>query len=94
MTEKELPMLCDEQDFALVLEHAVQVADEILATAGEDPDVLENCAITLPADFVLDMIDYLVEYACRYEEFDPTETIALLELHRSYQFRYGNRTVH
>ena len=94
MTEKEETPLCEEKDFSLVLEHAVQLIDEILSTAGEDPDVLEQTTVTTSADFLLDALDYLVEYASRYESFDPSEIIGMLELHRSYQYRYGNRTVH
>jgi hypothetical protein len=94
MTEKQKTKLCVQKDFALVLEHSVQLIDEILSTAGEDPEVLEETTVTTSAAFILDALDYLVEYATRYEDFETSEIIGMLELQRNFQTRYGNRTMH
>lgn len=80
--------------FSELLEHAVAVCDEILAEAGDSQEELETSTVTLPADFVVNVLDCLIEYACVYEDFKADEIVGMLELQRSYQSRYGNRTVH
>lgn len=80
--------------FSELLEHAVAVCDEILAEAGDNLEDLEAATVTLPADFVVNVLDCLVEFACTYENFNADEIVGMLELQRSYQSRYGNRTVH
>ena len=77
--------ISDHPDFVRVLEHAVYIADEILASVGEDDEDLANASVTVSAEFLLDFTDMLVEFAAIYEDFDPTEHLALLDLCRNHQ---------
>lgn len=88
------PPITDSPQFFKMVEHAVAISDEILCECGEDEETLENSRVTLSANFVLDMTDCLVEFACRYEGFDPADIVGLLELQRLHQVRYGTATVH
>lgn len=88
------PAITEHPEFYKMIEHAIAISDEILCECGEDDETLQNSAVTVSADFILDMTDIIVEFACRYEDFDPSEIIGLLELQRLHQVRYGTATVH
>lgn len=90
MTNK---LISQEPGFSMLLERAVQAADEILVECGDDEEFLEKSTATLPCDFILDCFDTLIEYARRYEDFDTEGILGMLELQRDYQIRYGNRTI-
>lgn len=99
MTQKKVvvqpePAITDQPQFYKMVEHAVAIADEILCECGEDDETLQNSTVSVSADFMLDMTDCLIEFACRYEDFDPGEIVGLLELQRLHQVRYGTATVH
>lgn len=97
MTKKNVvvePPITDNAGFYKMIEHAVAISDEILCECGEDVETLEGSAVTISADFMLDMADCLVEFAMRYEDFDPADIVGLLELQRLHQVRYGTATVH
>lgn len=77
--------ISDHPDFARVLEHAVYIADEIINSVGTEEEDLANASVTVSAEFLLDFTDMLIEFAAIYEDFDPSEHLALLELCRNHQ---------
>lgn len=98
MTEevKPEPPLSQEQDFSLMLEHAVHIASHILDSVGDSEEALKSSSVTLSCDFVMDLTDYVVQMACRYEDFSESmdRAIVMYQEQSKRQVKFGSRTVH
>lgn len=94
MSDEQEPKISEQQWFAMLLEHAVSMASHILDEVDEVN--LDKSNVTLSADFVIDLLDCVIEYACRYEDFGKNmeEMLAMYRQQAERQVKFGRRTVH
>lgn len=85
-------LICEERDFAKTLEDAGVMGTHILDCL--DDDQLEDATVSVTADFLLTVMDMLLEYAGRYENFDVSEIVEMYEYQKFRQSRLGCQTVH
>lgn len=89
--------ICRDPAFAPVLAHATQMLEHIFEETGGDFDVLEKSHVTLGADFVVDALSLLVEYASRYEpEFEEIydDLVQQYQMMHKAKTGFGTKTVH
>lgn len=61
-----------------------------------DEEDLDSTTVSLNAAFVLDLLDTVIEYACRYEGFhENMEDLMTMYLEQAERgIKFGQRTVH
>lgn len=93
--EKEEPPICRDPAFAPVLAHATQMLEHIFSECSEEN--IDNSHVTLGADFVVDALSLLVDYASRYEpEFEEIydDLVQQYQMMHKAKTGFGSKTVH
>jgi len=90
--------ICRDPVVSKALSHAVQMCEHILTECGDDPEVLENSHVTVGADFLMDLMEIVIEFALRYEGEDfegiHDELIMMYEQQAKRKAGFGSKTIH
>lgn len=91
----EPPIIMD-RGFSEMFSHAVQMYEHVLESTGEDEDTIESTTVTVGADFLLDLIDYVVMMGCRYEDMGEylDELVMMYEVQARTRSGFGSKTKH
>lgn len=98
MSESKEPPICRDPVVAKVLAHATQMAEHIMESCGDVPEILEQSTVTVGADFLMDLMDLVLEYGLRYEAEDfegvHDDLILMYQEQSKRKSGFGAKTVH
>lgn len=92
---EDMPVIM-ERGFSEMFAHGIQMYEHVLESTGADEEVIENTTVTIGADFLLDLIDYVVMMGCRYEGMEEylDELVMMYEVQAKTRSGFGSKTKH